>query len=150
MVYIITGIKIAYGASAVITHSKNNNINLHLGVDATNLGVPVSGGPHFGIRRESGLRESIGNASPFVLAFRLRQIKVTAKGDIEDKPLTHGALLSIGSRTDDGVKPEELIVDGLEEDDADADEFDIESNWDVMDDSAAPGELSACAMSLEA
>jgi hypothetical protein len=36
-VYMIMGIKVAYGASGVITYSKKKGINLHLGVDATNI-----------------------------------------------------------------------------------------------------------------
>ena len=78
----------------------------------------------------------------------MRQIKVSSKGNVEHKPVTDG-MLSIGGGADDEEEPVELVVEGLEEYDADADEFDIEDTWEIADESAAPGGSSACAMSLE-
>lgn len=147
-VYMITGIKIAYGASGVIVYAKKKGLNLHLGVNATNLGVPVEGGPNFGVTRERSVTEEIGGKEPFVLAFRMRRIKVSSKGDVENKIVT-GGMLSLGS-DEEGEEPVRLVVDGVEDEDADADEFEIENSWNIKEDGdTAMSEPIACAMSLE-
>jgi hypothetical protein len=136
-VYMITGIKVAYGASSAAERAINIGVKLHLGVDATMAtGVPVSGGPDIGAKWCSKTMQGSGRAEPFVFAFRLRQIKVSAKGDVAHKQLTSGAMLSLDSATGNEEAKIDLIIDGLESEDADADEFALDG-WATVDDAAA-------------
>jgi hypothetical protein len=80
--YMITGIKVAYGAKGTVTYARNKSIHLHLGVDATPVGAPVQAGPDIGVEKGRSMTQNIGDKEPFVLAFRMQRTKVSAKGEI--------------------------------------------------------------------
>ena len=60
-----------------------------------------------------------------MLTFRVQRIKISSKGAVRHKVL-EGGLLSIG--TDEDEEPIELVVDGIDDDDAGADDFAIEGS----------------------
>jgi hypothetical protein len=141
--YMITGIKIAYGAKGTVSYARSKGINLHLGVDATSVGVPSEAGPNIGFEKACNVTQSIGDKDPFVLAFRMRRIKVSSKGQVRHERVDGGML---GVNEGDGEDEEErveLVVDVLESADADAEEFGIRTSWKVGDEGA--GEMS-CAL----
>ncbi|KAF2107952.1 hypothetical protein BDV96DRAFT_587990 [Lophiotrema nucula] len=152
-VYMITGLKLAYGATGTIEYAKSKGINLHLSLDATSLGVPVEAGPEFGINRENKLKQEFGKKTPFVLAFRMRKINVTPGGKITNKPVTGGMLGTGSSESDAGEDGEaeqpEYIVDGLDEEDADANEFDIKGSWEVAEELQTSVVTCGCSLAAE-
>lgn len=129
-IYMITGLKIASGASAVVKATKERGLNLHIGFDGTSLGIPLSAGPYSNIARKTEEQESFGNADDFVFAFRLRQIKVKAKGKVQHKAFTDGAFFDIDSALQQGLNKEdvEIVVEELVPDDASGAEFRMKDN----------------------
>lgn len=127
--YMVTGVKVAYGAASTLSYTRSTGLNLHVGFDFTPLGVPINVGPDVGTQQDTTVAQTQGGADPFVFAFRLRQIKISAAGDVRHKDSTHGALLSLHKGHKDEVKIE---VDGLEDFDADASEFQLQS-WDAAE-----------------
>jgi len=71
-IYMVTGVKIASGASLVAEAARQRNIHLHLGVDGTSAGVPASGDPEVQVTSGRTKGESFDSADVFVLGFRLR------------------------------------------------------------------------------
>ena len=130
--YTVTGIKIAHGASGTIAYARKKGVHLHLGVDATQTGVPVQLGPDIGSEKGRDVSQSYGKKDSFVLAFRLQGIKISSKGTIRHKAL-EGGLLSID--TDIDQEPIELVVDGLDDHDAGAGDFGIDDSWEVRGES---------------
>ncbi|KAJ3545958.1 hypothetical protein NM208_g2251 [Fusarium decemcellulare] len=132
--YMVTGIKVAYGAASTVRYARGRGLNLHFGTDMSALGVPVSFGPQVGRSSTVSVEQSQDGAEPFVFAFRLRRIKISGKGDdIRHEKYDKGALLSI--RKDESDQSEsrvEVVVQGLEDDDAEGSEFRLDSK-DAMD-----------------
>jgi hypothetical protein len=143
--YMVTGLKIAHGASFAVEKIREGNVKLHVGVDGTNAGIPVTVGPDVETGMKISQKESFGDADPFVFAFRLQQIIITAEKDIEHKPFTKGAPLGVGT-DDHGATGPEIRVSRLESGDADARELDLET-WNVVDDET--GEDCVCARAGE-
>lgn len=129
--YMITGIKIAYGAKGTISYARSKGIHLHLGVDATSLGAPMQAGPDIGVEKGRNVTQDIGDKGPFVLAFRMQKIKVSGKGQIRHEGVDGGMLGVDDSDGEDGEEQVELVVNGLESADADAEEFGIMTSWTV-------------------
>lgn len=143
-VYMITGLKLAYGASAAITRAKSKGLNLHLGVDATSLGVPVEAGPDIGGERSNTVTQSFGEKTPFVLAFRMQKINVSASGEVKSQTVIGGMLGHDANATDSDETVPEMMVEGLEEGDTTAADFDIKKVWRVFDDSGHGEETCGC------
>jgi len=139
--YIVTGIKIAYGASFAVDRIREGDVKLHIGIDGTNAGIPISVGPDVEGQVKFSQKESAASTEPFVFAFRMRQIIVAADGQIEDRPFTKGAPLGVRVG-DQGTTGPEIRIVGLEEQDANADELDS-TTWDVLDDET--GDICVCA-----
>ncbi|KAG8529012.1 uncharacterized protein KY384_006701 [Bacidia gigantensis] len=104
-VYMITGLMIARGASASKKSMVDKGLHAQFGVDFSAIGVPAALGPK--IEVASGKEQTIhfDHATDFVLAYRLKKIKVKAKGAIKSKPYNTGALF------DSDVKESALPVD---------------------------------------
>lgn len=122
-VYMVTGLKIAYGATKATEMMKKRGIHAQIGVDATSLGGPVSFGPkgHW----SSTITESLaGSKSDFVFAFKLRMLKYK-KGLLTDKAFDRGAQFGLNDGQDGN--------DDDDEDELDIEDFDVE---DVEDASA--------------
>lgn len=115
-VYMVTGLKIAYGATKATEIMKERGINAQIGVDATSLGAPVSFGPkgHWSSKVTESL---VGSKSDFVFGFKLRRLKYK-KGVLTDKAFDRGAQFGMN--------------DGQGSDEDDEDELDVE-DFDVED-----------------
>jgi hypothetical protein len=145
-VYMITGLKVAYGASATVKLAKERGVNLHLGVDGTNSGVPISAGPDIGVQERTEEKESFEDADPFVFAFRLRQINIKSADEVEHKPHTHGAMLSLGPGTGEDTESKvEIFVERMEDVDVGGESFGL-TETEVMDDAEPTDESCVCAL----
>jgi len=91
--YLITGIKIARGADVAISKAKARGGNLHFGVDATALGVPIKVGPKFENERSQGQGLTEKHTDEFVFAYRLREIKYKRKKIETQKEYAKGDLM---------------------------------------------------------
>ncbi|KAM0355074.1 hypothetical protein ACHAPU_000931 [Fusarium lateritium] len=132
--YMVTGIKIAYGAASTAAYARNNGLNLCFGTDFSSQGVPISVGPKGGGSRTISVQQSQEGAEPFVFAFRLRRIKISRKGNINHESYNKGALLSVSEHGGHDETDVEIVVEGVEDQDADGLEFHLDSR-DAFDDS---------------
>ncbi|RGP70043.1 hypothetical protein FSPOR_4335 [Fusarium sporotrichioides] len=135
--YMITGIKVAYGAASTIKHAKQRGLNLRFGTDFSSQGVPISLGPQVGGSNTISTKQSQSGAEPFVFAFRLRRIKISRKGEVNHERYTKGTLLGI--KKDRNGQDVEVVVEGVEDFDADGEEFRLSSN-DAFDEDSAGDE----------
>ncbi|KAF7556187.1 hypothetical protein G7Z17_g1664 [Cylindrodendrum hubeiense] len=145
--YMVTGIKVAYGASSTVRYAQSRGFHLRFGVDLTGLGIPLTIGPEFGRTNTLSVRQSQEGAEPFVFAFRLRRIKITGKGNIHHEQYDKGTVLGIKEdEVDESDVKFEVIVEGVEDDDADGSEFQLDSN-DAVDEASPVGIECTCAAS---
>lgn len=119
-------------------------------MDLTSLGLPVEGGPEFGVARESSVERSFGEKTPFVLAFRMRKIIVSSSGQVDNKPVTGGLL----GRDDEERKSKEaqqakFDVEWVDAMDTDADEFEIDDSREIQDTIGASTEAGGCSLAFE-
>lgn len=76
-VYIITGLKIARGASYSTSTSRKVQVSTEVVLDAAALvGIPVSTGPELGVGSEKMEKESCAMCSDFAWAVRMRKIRL--------------------------------------------------------------------------
>jgi len=145
-VYMVTGIKIAYGASSTLEYAQRKDLKIHVGFDFTPLGVPIIVGPEAGMVQELTVWQTQGEVDPFVFAFRLRQIKVHPAGDFEHEDFSKGALLRArGSKVgDERANEVKIIVEGLDDFDIDGSDFLLPS-WDAIDELPLGGTTCKCA-----
>ncbi|KAE9961835.1 hypothetical protein EG328_001517 [Venturia inaequalis] len=101
-VYVVTGIKIARGASISKTRQDGFAINASA---AISTGAQTSIGPSISIQKTSAETETFGNSSDFVYAYRLRKISVNRQGKASSKEVTGGELHGYGGS--DGEESEE-------------------------------------------
>ncbi|SCO50254.1 uncharacterized protein FFMR_10209 [Fusarium fujikuroi] len=132
--YMITGIKIAYGAASTIEHAKQRGLNLKFGTDFTSQGVPISLGPQIGGSNTISTKQSQSGGDPFVFAFRLRRIKISRKGEVSHERYSKGAVLGIREEGND--QDVEIVVEGVEDFDAGGEEFQLNSR-DVFDEASS-------------
>jgi hypothetical protein len=94
-IFMVTGIKIAHNASFAYKLIKERGIKFHFGLDGTNSGVPLSIGPEAELRNDPSREESFKIVEPFVMAYRINEIKIKAKSsEIKSNgPVTDGAAL---------------------------------------------------------
>ena len=109
-IYMVTGVKIACGASVNGKTVKEYEGKLKVGLDATLLtGVPVSGGPRIETSSTKGREVKFDDGSDYVFAYRVVKIQLGKGGHVkEHKDFTKGALFS----TDDGTSNEEDLASG--------------------------------------
>jgi hypothetical protein len=93
-IFLITGIMVARGASAIQTSMKGNHFQTQIGVDLTSVGAPVTMGPKGSVSHGHEREFSFDKASDFVLAYRLMKIRVTRKAEVSSKRYHEGALHS--------------------------------------------------------
>lgn len=142
--YMITGIKVAYGASSVVQYAKKKGIALRLGSGFTGNHV----GPEFSRNDEIGVSQSQGGANPFVFAFRLRRIKLSVSGEISHEQYSKGTMLRTRDDEDDESNAQiPIFAQDIESDeDVDGSEFQLESR-DALDESSPGDELCKCVIS---
>ena len=90
-VYMVTELMIVRGASASKSAMAEKGIHTQFGVDIT-AGVPLTLGPNMDWDKSREHNILFDHASDFVLAYRLRKIKVKQDGTVKSKKYTKGAL----------------------------------------------------------
>ncbi|KAI4241551.1 MAG: hypothetical protein L6R40_004531 [Gallowayella cf. fulva] len=149
-VYMITGIKIAFGASAARSVLQNRGVYVHLGVDAISAGIPISGGPQGDLGWGTTETSSFERDSGFVFAFRLREICYTRRRGLRQGEYVKGALFGLGSDTpsrhpaggqaeDGSESSDEFELMGLADEDVHAEDVDNDA-VEVEED----GEICEC------
>ncbi|KAK3996587.1 hypothetical protein QBC44DRAFT_317182 [Cladorrhinum sp. PSN332] len=128
--YMVTGLKIAYGASMLSQVARSRGYGGTVGLDLSALGVPTTLGPEAALENGSVSSSTFNSTDPVVFAFRLRKIKIKASGSLKHKGYTKGALL--GLKDKDGNISVPFDTEGLEDDDATGLEFDVETDGDVV------------------
>ena len=91
-VFLITGLMIARGASAVHQWMKDGFLHTKFGVELTAIGAPVTVGPKASSTSGSDREIAFDQTSDFVLAYRLTRIKCTRTARVSSKEHTVGAL----------------------------------------------------------
>lgn len=122
--FMITGVKIAYGAASTVRWARERGFSLRFGVDLTALGLPLQFGPEAGRNTAISVTQSQEGAEPFVFAFRLRRIKVSKAGLVEHHSYDKGAMLGI-REVEEGEQDEtvNVVVEGVDDDDVVESEF---------------------------
>ena len=141
--YMLTGVKIAYGARMKSGVSRSHDVSAKLGISGTVFGAPGvgEGGPKFSTASDSKDNISFGKSSPFVFAYRLRKIHYSRrKKEFLQSDFSKHAMYADetsveeteGNVTgaDDG--PGTIYVSGVTQEDVGSDELGIEPA-DVLD-----------------
>ncbi|KAL9136861.1 MAG: hypothetical protein Q9175_001934 [Cornicularia normoerica] len=145
-VYMITGIKVAIGASVTSTKLRQRGIHVQLGVDGTAVGVPLGLGPDVEVSSGRTHGISFDGASDFVFAFRLREIIYSKRQGIVHREFSKGALFGLEDdhRESAVERQEEVPVDfellAPADEDVSAEDVDLEASAIVDDD----GEVCEC------
>ena len=145
-VYMITGIKIAIGASVMSTKMRQRGINVQLGMDGTAIGAPLAIGPDVDVSSSRTQGVFFDGASDFVFAFRLREIFYSKKQGTIDRGFNKGALFSLeGVHHPPTIEPEQDVSEDFEllalaDEDTNAEDVDMEASGVVDDD----GETCEC------
>ena len=127
--FMITGVKIARGASAMAKKIRDVGGDATIAASATPFtGVPVSGGPKTSFKNRIVNKQGFTGSSDFVYAYRLRRISIQPKtGKVLDKGnYTKNATLyheNIASGQGDSHKDSKGAQSGLAEKDGPAQEF---------------------------
>ncbi|KAJ4123172.1 hypothetical protein NW768_009700 [Fusarium equiseti] len=96
-VYLITGIKIAKGASVSTESSKGRSAQTELKVDATGLGSDVQVGPEASWESNSKRGVSYGGSTDYIFAYQLTRMKPKQKGrEVKNKSFVEGAVYGKG------------------------------------------------------
>jgi len=139
-VYMVTGLKIAYGALKAAEMMEERGIRAKIGVDASALGAPVALGPqgHWSSRVTESLT---ADKSDFVFVFKLRRLKFK-KGELTGQAFDRGAQYGLtreaneSDRDEDELDVEDFDIEGME--DATTEEFRMQSKQIIP--STASGE----------
>ncbi|KAF8849891.1 hypothetical protein BDZ45DRAFT_809578 [Acephala macrosclerotiorum] len=107
-VYMITGVKIARGASVTSKTLKGYEAMLKVGFDGTTLtGVPISGGPKVETNSTKEREVKFDNGSDYVFAYRVVKIQLSEDGNVKGhKDYVKGALFG----TDEGTNSKKDLV----------------------------------------
>ena len=140
-IYMVTGLKLAYGASIDHTLKKEHGGKINPKIDLSMANAPVKLGLNIAGSKGTTTGLSFDGPMDFVFAYMLKRIKVARKGYKTDD-YTKGAGYSLDRKTE--VKKETAVVSDIavlgEPQDVEADDFD----WDttkVKDQSAADAML---------
>ena len=132
-VFIITGVKSAFGAEVTSGESTLAGAHVSLGLDGNVIGVPLSVGPQAEGSRGSSQTMSFKQATPFVFAYRLREIRYRA-GVPTDRPYQDGALYTIGGNKDkdtvaigDETPSQTAVFVSIDEEDLTGEDVDLNS-----------------------
>lgn len=109
-VYMITGIKTAYGATLALELMKKKGIHAQIGADLTTLGAPATIGSKGASSAETSETYSAGESN-FVFGFKLRELRYR-KGRLEHGDYTKGALY--GREDEEEELPEDVNAEDLD------------------------------------
>ncbi|KAJ5747484.1 uncharacterized protein N7511_009180 [Penicillium nucicola] len=126
--YIITGLKIVRGAKTAVTR-RERGVGAQLGVEVDGTiwsggTVPLGGGPELDIGRSKSQEVSWKESGDFVLAYRVRKIKVNKRtnGVTRDEDYIKGAMLGVDSQ---GISGDLIDI-------SDGEQFDLEEqDWET-------------------
>jgi hypothetical protein len=129
--YLITAVKIAYGASVTEMEGKSGKGKLSAGLDGSPSVTSAMHGSN-----EDSRTTRFDSSTPFVFAYRLRQVRYR-EGILTHEPYRDGALYGVGNegREDDADAKERktgIIFLELDEDDVTADDVGMRS-FEVWD-----------------
>ncbi|GAP92966.1 hypothetical protein SAMD00023353_0403750 [Rosellinia necatrix] len=130
--YMVTGVKVAFGASALSDFATSYGFGGSIGLDPAVLGVPITVGPT--VELWNGLSNSATSSptQPVVFAFRLRKLKIKARsGGVKQSDYNKNGLLG---EEDAPIQPTvEIDTDGVEDYDATGADFDLPDEADTVD-----------------
>ncbi|KAJ8107058.1 hypothetical protein ONZ43_g6855 [Nemania bipapillata] len=129
--YMVTGIKIAFGASALSEFATSYGFNGTVGLDMSALGIPVTVGPDTQLWNGLSLAATSSPVEPVVFAFRLRRLKIKANGDV--KQLDHNKKALLGQEYSNVETTIEIDTDGIEDCDAIGAEFNLSDGGEFID-----------------
>jgi hypothetical protein len=107
-IFMVTGVKIAYGAHITSKRKKGWGAGGGLSGDGTALGVPLSGGPKVENRMESTREVEVGDIPELVFAYRLSRITVSETRRLKHKPYNEGALFGMEEDVEDMSRESKL------------------------------------------
>lgn len=139
--YMVTGIKVASGASSAISQAEKKGFNFKVGFNLTPFGIPINVGPDIGAQNGLASAQSQVGADPFVFAYRLRRVRISKTQDPKHDDYNKGALLSLPDRENGKQVSVELEVGGVEDFDADPEDFELEVHETIDD---LPNEEAQC------
>ncbi|KAK8098536.1 uncharacterized protein PG998_014022 [Apiospora kogelbergensis] len=132
-VFLITGVQVAYGAEVLLTRARERGVYLQTGVDLTAVtgGIaPVSVGGGLDASKAHSQSLSTNYQTPFVFAYRLRQILYRRKKVQEQRDHIKGDLLGVYDgkenmrlSSDEGGEVYEVQFAGLDKEDVDLPEI---------------------------
>lgn len=129
--YMVTGIKIAFGASALSEFATSYGFNGAIGLDLSALGAPITTGPNAELWNEQSLVASSSPVEPVAFAFRLRRLKIKANGDVKQSDHNKKALL--GREASKAKVTVDIDTDGVEDYDATGADFGFLEEEEFLD-----------------
>ncbi|KAI1742789.1 hypothetical protein F4680DRAFT_26685 [Xylaria scruposa] len=135
--YMVTGVKIAFGASALSEFATSYGFDGTIALDASALGVPITVGPTVGLWDGLSLTTTSSPVEPVVFAFRLRRLRIKANGDVKQSDHNRKALL--GQEGSDAKVTIEIDTDGVDDYDATGLDFGLSDEGQFMDEADADG-----------
>ena len=94
--YMITGVKVARGASMLTQKLKKTGTHTQIGVNlAAFTAAPITVGGKTGLELGKAGRTTWDSEDDFVYAYRLRKLMVSRKGEIRTQAYNKGAMLSV-------------------------------------------------------
>ena len=130
-VYMITGLKVARGATLESSKTKSRRGKMILGVCGTAAAVPVEAGPKADVTTSKTEGMTFESSSDFVLAVRLRKI-LYKKSYIIHKAHNKGATMLDGDEDEEMTGREPFKVLGLADEDARVEDFEDENMEDMV------------------
>jgi hypothetical protein len=121
-VYMITGLKVASGASLESSKTKNHGSMLTLEAHGTPIAIPAAMGSKAGVAKSKTESMSFASSSDFVIAFRLRKI-LYKKCNITHRAHNKGATMLDGDDDLGTVDRKYFEVLGVADEDATAEDF---------------------------
>lgn len=115
-VYLITGIKIARGASVSTESSTERSAQAEVKVDATSVGVPVEAGPEASWESKKKRGISYGGSTDYIFAYQLTRMKPKKGGkESSNESYVKGAVFGKGEEGGDAEVKVRDIFDIEEE-----------------------------------
>lgn len=104
-VYMITSIRVVYGAEVFASTVRAAGGFLHLAADLTPSGVPLNIGSTLEAAKSNGqiMSTKVSDKTPFVLAYRLREVSYRA-WKVKGQKVIHGDILHAGDSSEEEVE----------------------------------------------
>lgn len=129
-VYMVVGIKSVQGATVKTIRSSDRGAGLRAGVDLAVVGgPPVAPGGEAGGRLGNGEEVAFSDDKEFVFAFRVRKVRIRRSGVVAQNDYNRNSLLGVDDDDDDDddeSQEDHFLIEGLEEEDADFQDSQVE------------------------